>query len=62
MRGALPGLLQPWGILVIALIFAAAFFAAYRWHRANVSRPHSTWMSRRSHCWPSLQGAFSGAS
>ena len=39
MRGTLPGLLQPWGVLVIALIFAAALFAAYRWHRAKVSRP-----------------------
>lgn len=35
----LPGLLQPWGILVLALIAALAFFAAYRWHRTNVSRP-----------------------
>ena len=39
MIGRLPGLLQPWGILAFALIFAAAFFAAYRWHRANTARP-----------------------
>jgi hypothetical protein len=36
---SLPGLLQPWGIVALALIAALAFFAAYRWHRSDVSRP-----------------------
>ena len=39
MTFRLPGLLQPWGILVLALIAAIALYGAYRWHRANTKRP-----------------------
>ncbi|HKP51897.1 MAG TPA: YfhO family protein [Chloroflexia bacterium] len=39
MTFRLPGLLQPWGILVIVVVTAIALFGAYRWHRANVQRP-----------------------
>ncbi len=39
MTFRLPGLLQPWGILVIVVVAAIALFGAYRWHRANLQRP-----------------------
>ena len=39
MTHGLPGLLQPWGILLLALIAPVAYTAAYRWQRADVRRP-----------------------
>jgi hypothetical protein len=35
----LPGLLQPWGIILLAAIAAGMYFVAFRWHRADLSRP-----------------------
>ena len=39
MLDGLPGLLQPWGILLIGVIAALAFYLAYRWHRGVQGRP-----------------------
>ena len=35
MTESLPRLLQPWGVLTLALLAAASIFAAYRWHRTH---------------------------
>jgi hypothetical protein len=35
---ALPGLLQPWGIVLVVLLWAAAFGAAYAWQRQRGGR------------------------
>ncbi len=42
MTPALPGLLQPWGIMLVALVWGAAFLAAYWRHRRRGGRlkPH----------------------
>jgi hypothetical protein len=39
LTNALPGLLQPWGILLIAAIAAVAYAIAYFWYRADTRRP-----------------------
>lgn len=39
MTGTLPGLLQPWGIIALALVFSGAFIVALLWHRRSANRP-----------------------
>jgi hypothetical protein len=39
LTGALPGLLQPWGILAFIVFASASLYAAHRWHRARPGRP-----------------------
>ena len=39
MSNALPGLLQPWGIVLFAVIAAVAYAIAYFWYRADTRRP-----------------------
>ena len=39
MTDSLPGLLQLWGVLLIAVIATVAFAVAYLWHRADRRRP-----------------------
>ncbi len=39
MLDGLPGLLQPWGILLIGTIIALSFYLAYRWHHSVQGRP-----------------------
>ena len=38
MIDGLPGLLQPWGIILFSLIFLGGFFGAYYWHRRGGAR------------------------
>lgn len=38
MTNGPPRLLQPWGVIALALIVAVAFAIAYRWHRAKPGR------------------------
>ncbi len=37
---AIPGLLDPLGIVGLLLVFGVAYFVALRWHRARPGRPH----------------------
>ncbi|MFL5733972.1 MAG: YfhO family protein [Chloroflexia bacterium] len=39
MTLGLPGLLQPWGILLFAIVAAASYVSAYRWSWARPGRP-----------------------